>query len=354
MVVFGIINRGTLNLLLIIITQTVTYHGIASARLNLNKESGRVSGKAEAEYRPGIEAVLPLAIGRFDLEASVQVAFAGSAALKEGTNPYLTKEGINFRFQHRIEPYRLFLSYNNTGYELRLGLQQINFGSAIILRPLRWFDRIDPLDPLKNTSGVYGLLGRYYLASNRLWIWCLIGNTAPKGMETTPTPGWTPEPGARIEIGLPRGEAGLSFHHRQTAIGADTLPENKFGVDGRWDIGIGIWSEAVAVKAADRWQEQVMLGGDYTFALGNGLTVLAEHMVNHTDAWLHYSAVSLSYPVNITDNLTQLFLFDWQEHSPYIYLAGQRTLDRWRFILAGFIYNRLKNGGVGLRVIFNH
>ncbi len=311
-----------------LITSSFILNGTASARLTLGRYFSVIFADAEVSYRPEIEMTVPTPIGRFDFETSVQTAV--TAALGD------------------VTPYRLFISYTNSNYELRLGLQQLNFGSAIILRPLRWFDRIDHLDPLQTTPGVYGLSGRFYFANNRIWVWGLMGNTS--------TQKWLPEPGARIEIGLPRSELALSFHHRNTDnTGTEIVPENRIGIDARWDIGIGLWTEGVVVKTGNRWEEQAMLGTDYTFALGNGLTLLAEHMINHGfSSWSHYSALSLNYPLTITDHLTQVTLFDWKKRNPYIYLAWQRTLDNWRFILAGFLQNGIQAGGVQLQAIFNH
>jgi hypothetical protein len=65
-----------------------------------------------------------------------------------------------------IKPYRGWVRYSTSNFELRLGLQKINFGSASILRPLMWFDQMDPRDPLQLTNGVWALLGRYYFLNN--------------------------------------------------------------------------------------------------------------------------------------------------------------------------------------------
>ena len=56
-----------------------------------------------------------------------------------------------------LKPYRMWLRLSTSQLEIRAGLQKINFGSAALLRPLMWFDRIDPRDPLQLTDGVYGL-----------------------------------------------------------------------------------------------------------------------------------------------------------------------------------------------------
>ncbi|MFZ2339285.1 MAG: hypothetical protein WAW07_06110 [Bacteroidales bacterium] len=85
----------------------------------------------------------------------------------------------------RIKPYRLWARYSSDQFELRLGLQKINFGSASMLRPLMWFDQMDPRDPLRLTDGVWGLLGRYYFLNNaNIWLWGLYGNHDPRAWET--------------------------------------------------------------------------------------------------------------------------------------------------------------------------
>ena len=52
----------------------------------------------------------------------------------------------------KVKPYRVWARYSTEQLEIRAGLQKINFGSASILRPLMWFDQIDPRDPLQLTD----------------------------------------------------------------------------------------------------------------------------------------------------------------------------------------------------------
>ncbi|MFH1319618.1 MAG: hypothetical protein ABII90_03065, partial [Bacteroidota bacterium] len=127
----------------------------------------------------------------------------------------------------KLKPYRLWLRYTSTRFELRAGLQKINFGSASMFRPLMWFDRIDPRDPLQLTDGVYGLLGRYYFQNNaNIWLWALYGNEGTKGWEFVPSDRKEPEFGARIQLPVPKGEAAISYHHRTadfTGLVADSV-----------------------------------------------------------------------------------------------------------------------------------
>ena len=61
------------------------------------------------------------------------------------------------------------------------------------------------------------------------------------------------------------------------------MPEDRIALDGKWDLGVGLWFEAVWTRqawTAAPWKSQraLNLGTDYTFGLGNGLHVLAEHL----------------------------------------------------------------------------
>ena len=72
----------------------------------------------------------------------------------------------------RLKLYRGWGRFKTSRFEGRVGLQKINFGSALLLRPLRWFDSVDPRDPLQITEGVYALLVREYLPRNfTVWVW---------------------------------------------------------------------------------------------------------------------------------------------------------------------------------------
>ena len=88
-----------------------------------------------------------------DFEASFNIN--GNA----GFNPFDT-----IKADGQVKPYRLWARYSSRQFEVRAGLQKINFGSASLLRPLMWFDQVDPRDPLKLTDGVWGVLGKVLLS----------------------------------------------------------------------------------------------------------------------------------------------------------------------------------------------
>ncbi|MGB9906043.1 MAG: hypothetical protein ACPLRR_01495 [Candidatus Saccharicenans sp.] len=87
------------------------------------------------------------------------------------------QQGAENQFRSQVKPYCLSLKYASNRFEARLGLQKISFGSAALIRPLMWFDRLDPRDPIQLTDGVYGLLLRTYISTRtNLWFWVLYGN----------------------------------------------------------------------------------------------------------------------------------------------------------------------------------
>ena len=152
-------------------------------------------------YIPSFSGGIPLSSKwRLDAEASVN-AWAVT-----------TVESGKWEGSAKIKPYRLWLRLSTDQFEFRTGLQKINFGSAAMLRPLMWFDRIDPRDPLQLTDGVYAALARYYFLNNaNIWLWFLYGNDETKGWEFLPTSEKKPEFGGRIQFPVYTGETGISL-----------------------------------------------------------------------------------------------------------------------------------------------
>ena len=142
--------------------------------------------------------------------------------------------------------YRLNARYATTQSEFRLGLQKINFGPAQMLRSLMWFDHLDPTDPMNIADGVWGLRYRYdFLNNANIWLWGMYGNSDPKGYEMFGSVDDKPEFGGRAQTPVPLGEIALTFHSRTANNGADDFHETRYALDGRWDILVGAWFEAV-------------------------------------------------------------------------------------------------------------
>ncbi len=290
----------------------------------------------------------------------------------------------------KIKPYRLWLRLATTQFEARLGLQKINFGAASLLRPLMWFDRIDPRDPLQLTDGVYALIFRYYFLNNtNIWLWGLYGNKDLKGWEIIPSDREKLEIGGRFQFPLLNGEMAFTFHQRQidlskgimgqNPVGNESIPENRFAIDGKWDIGIGLWFESALIHhdidlPQMRYQALINLGMDYTFGIGNGLHGLFEHFLyKHSEKIfgagekISFSALSLNYPMDLLDVIRGMIYYDWKNKNWYRFVSWNRTYDRWQIFLMGFwnpkqfqIYQNQQGGnlfagkGVQVMVVLNY
>jgi hypothetical protein len=237
---------------------------------------------------------------------------------------------------------------------------------------------------------VYGALGRYFFQNNaNIWVWGLLRSKTPKGWEVLGSGGMFPEAGGRIQLPAGKGEIALSGHYRM--IGTDQskgyfpieisepLPEMRLGLDGKWDIGPGVWFEGTytysKLPLADlRHNRMLTLGADYTFGLGNGITLMAEQffyqmgpaMFENAKS-LTFTATSVSYPVNLTHSLAAMVFYNWTTGDWYRFLNWRISLSNISLYLMAFwnpaqfdLYLNSGNsnlmGGKGVQVMFvwNH
>jgi hypothetical protein len=317
---------------------TLRFSGQLSAWMDVNK-SENLPLWGGSRYIPQLNlGTKSKSGGLFDAEIALNLY--GSA----GTDPFDTVSA-----SAAIKPYRTWIRYSSEQFEIRLGLQRISFGSASILRPLMWFDQIDPRDPLKHTDGVWGLLGRYYFLNNaNIWIWGLYGNNKTKGWEVIPVNKNIPEFGGRLQIPVPGGEAAISYHHR-IADSRDTgLPipeyekigENRIGIDAKWDLVTGVWIEgsyATKDKEMGMLNNEIAInaGIDYTFSLGSGLYTAFEQLLASSDEepfaftdTRNFSLLSASYPVGMFDKLSTFIYYDWRDNNIYSFINWQKQFDR--------------------------
>lgn len=261
-------------------------------------------------------------------------------------------------FEGSIKAYRGWVRFAGDQFEIRAGLQKLNFGSASILRPLMWFDKIDPRDPLQMTEGVDGLLFRYFFLNNaNIWLWGLYGNDDLKGWDTFKSQKNKPEVGGRVQIPLLKGEIATTYHYRDGDLRgsfADSLTtrnsfsENRLALDGKFDWEIGFWFEGALIHqnldyTNRHYQRLLNLGVDYTFALGNGLSVITEYFTyqNSKEAFskgdgIGFGAISLSYPLNFINNLQAIVYYDFANMDFYRFLNFSWTYDNWMIYIMGF------------------
>jgi hypothetical protein len=332
---------------------------------------------------------------KFDVDSLAGLEFESEASAN--LNSYLEFIGPDsVGTGYKIKPYRVWAGLSGDQSELRIGLQKINFGSAMMLRPLMWFDKMDPRDPLQLTDGVYSALFRYYFLNNaNIWIWGLIGNDRVKGWEQFSTTSWVPEFGARLQVPAGTGELALTGHFRQVdpskpaldfiePVSESKIPEYRLGFDGKWDLGVGLWFET-SIEMADYesvfpgldagfFSRKTTLGADYTFGIGSGLTVVAEQF-NYSASdklfeqgeGLDFTALSLNYPLTMFHTISAMVYYDWTNKSWYRFMNLQMVYDRWSFYIIGFwnpeqfqIYQNLDEPnvfagkGVQLMFVYNH
>lgn len=322
--------------------------------------SGQVTawGVAQLENSVSIQfggRFVPTLLGNFKLTTNSKIDFEASANI----NGSADFTGLRYdSVMGQLKPYRVWARYSGSNWEVRAGLQKINFGSAKLFRPLMWFDGVDVRDPLQLTDGVYGALGRYYFPNNaNIWLWSLIGNKDSKGFETIGSAQWKPELGGRVQIPAGPGELAISTNFRDVDVHnlIPSTPENtllnekRIGLDGKWDLGIGLWFESSVTKldantySLPTVQDSWNLGADYTFGVGSGLGMTLEYFRYHIGNQLLVKGNAINvigslftYPITMLDNVSAMVFYIPGPNLVYNYLNWSRTYDNWTLYAIGY------------------
>lgn len=318
---------------------------------------------------------VPTLTGKFPLSSKTTLDF--EALLH--TNGMLNFAGTRYdTATYVFKPYRVWLRYSGENWEVRGGLQKINFGSAKLFRPLMWFDGMDVRDPLQLTDGVYGVLGKYFFSNNaNIWLWSLIGNKRPKGFELLGSAPRTPEIGGRVEMPIGPGEMAVSTHFRKADVHSlfaaapekTYINESRLGLDGKWDLGVGLWFES-SVSVFDKTDYLVSVfndlwnvGADYTVPIGSGLGVTLEYFRYHvgTKIWKEGKTANIlgtmfTYPLSILDNLSAMIFYVKEADAWFNYVSYKRTYDNWDVYLMGFWNPKINlplGGNIGGKNLFS-
>lgn len=344
-----------------IITAIFIFEPVTGQKWNLNFQNqvsiwGNLNFSDPLKYQLGaryIPALSPSLVFKNNHKLDAEISVNTYGNLLFSGSDYDT---VNYDFKM----YRFWLRYSTSRLELRAGLQKINFGSATILRPLMWFDKMDFRDPLQLTDGVYAFLGRYYFLNNvNIWLWTLYGNDEIKGWESAPSVRKVPEYGGRFQLPVPAGELALSYHHRMAdftelykaipGVTETQFSENRLALDGKWDLGVGIWFELVG-KLNDqdntlisKWETYSNIGLDYTFPLGNGLNIITEYFryanipeEDQVKSKSNLSLAALSYPFLISHTMSFVVYYDWDQKNWYRFLNMQLKYDYLSFYFMAF------------------
>lgn len=269
-----------------------------------------------------------------------------------------TNMSENEKFYLKIKPYRAWLKIGSDQFELRAGLQKINFGAATMLRSLMWFDRIDPRDPLQLTDGVQGLLGRYYFLNNaNIWLWGLYGNSGTRGWEYLKSNQHRPEFGGRLQLPAPRSEIAFTYNNREvedslviagSSTGSFHFNEQKFAVDIKADLEIGIWAEGVLkysnTDIIPGYEKMITLGADYTFGIGNGLLLTFEYLglsasdnlFSDTRSVTGFAGLSANYPISLVAGISAIVYYNPGSGDLYRFVNMALDYDRFSFYFIGF------------------
>ena len=247
------------------------------------------------------------------------------------------------------QTYRAWLRLAGDHFSLRGGRQKINFGPARLLRTLRWFDTLNPLDPRQESTGVDALMARYYFLDNQnIWFWlidCEKGEM--KGNESLAS-GENIEPGFRVQIPWDSAEFGLSAHHRRLESQED---QTKIAGDFFIDYILGFWGEYSYQIQTDQNKNQFTLGTDYTVSFITGLHFTGEYYQGVNDQ--AQLALSLDFPVSIFD--TAMISYFYQEDGASVSANWQRTYDQfsWYLIMSHSDYFDKTKNSINVNVSYN-
>lgn len=357
--------------------QKVELNGQVAGWFSVNNTGG-TSIQTGARYIPQLLYNIPLG-KRYKLDGELSADSYLNYTKPGDTTGYTGSGAILYRF---------WLRFSGDRFELRAGLQKINFGSASMLRPLMWFDRVDPRDPLKLTTGVYGLLGKYYFRNNaNIWLWSLIGNKSTKGWESVASRSSRPETGGRIQLPVPRGEIAFTYNNRMAVFPADWSPpltgkrtfvEDRAGLDTKLDLGVGIWAEGTVTHRSTpdlaSYEKALTIGMDYTFKVGEGLNMIAEHMIIDdsqkffsSDKNISFTGLSVSLPLSVITRTGVIIFYDWKNNYWYRFGSLSFTFDNFIINCMGFWnprtfsifnydngFNMMAGAGGQVMVVFNY
>lgn len=247
-----------------------------------------------------------------------------------------------------IELYRSWLRLTSKQFEIRSGLQRINFGPAKLLRSLQWFDSLDPRDPLQETHGIYAVTARYFFLNNSsAYLWAVIDH--PKEINLSKYESQNAAFGGRYQFPILSGETAFSYNVRELSNPYSDVTEQKFAWDSRLDHYLGWWFELVITNYSGsenvpKNEESATLGIDYTLPWKNGLLLTAEYqqiasyeerifsLVQNSELF----ALSGNYPLSLFDAVNLMTFYDLKENIPCLNFSYEMKFSFWSLFFSAF------------------
>ncbi len=248
----------------------------------------------------------------------------------------------------KTDLYRGWLRLTSDQYEIRSGLQRINFGPARLLRSLQWFDSLDPRDPLQETHGIYAVSARYFFLDNSsVWLWTVLDH--PKEVNFSQYESQNAEFGGRYQFPIWSGETAFSYNVQELANQYSDVIEQKFAWDGRLDHYLGWWFELVVTNYSGSEKlpqntEAATLGIDYTFPWKNGILLTAEYQQIASYEERIFSlfqnsdllALSGNYPLSLFDAVNLIAFYDLRENIPCCNFSYEMKFSFWSLFFSAF------------------
>ncbi|MBN2350240.1 MAG: hypothetical protein JXJ22_15480 [Bacteroidales bacterium] len=150
-------------------------------------------------------------------------------------------------------------------------------------------------------------------------------------------------------------------------------------LDGKWDVEVGLWFEASYIHKSKNVgiltnQTFLNLGVDYTFGLGNGLNIIAEHLVFSMDETAfefsnnsNVSAAILSYPMGFFDNVSGILYYIWDSKDALFFINYEHQFKNLTGYIMAFYNpenglsnfgqdytNSFSGPGFRLMLVYNH
>ncbi|MDH5560612.1 MAG: hypothetical protein OEY59_07125 [Deltaproteobacteria bacterium] len=271
------------------------------------------------------------------------------------------------------EIFRAWLRIYDETTEYRLGLQELSFGPAQLLRSLQWFDSKNPLDPTSFTKGVKGALARVSTDDNSAyWLWGLYGNEDLYALTLFVSDMKQPEFGGRAQFSEDMAEWGLSFHQRHAILTPGTsVNENRLGLDLKLDMEYnGLWLESMMINRDaglpySARERLATLGIDYSLDfIAEGVTLVLEHhraesrtaATNYESSAIN-NALMVSVGQELLDSYSITFMNSKLPKTSLIRFDWKRTYDDFLWDLSLFQSKPVSTPaqfGLGLIVQYNH